>query len=151
VTITSLSRTTRPIDLFRTGDHIQVIYARSKHYGRTGSITRVCNPRLSVHFDDGQAGSYVDFRYARITPAPDTTTHNNGDGIEAVMIAVKSDTEDEEDNSLVGLMESLAIQTAVSALAEANDMADVERAIDEQATRIRAQARHILQRQSNSG
>jgi hypothetical protein len=48
-------------------------------------------------------------------------------------------------------MESLAIQTAVSALAEANDMADVERAIDEQATRTHTQARRILQRRSNSG
>lgn len=91
------------------------------------------------------------FRYARMMPTSGTITHDNDDDIDDVVTAVSEDAEDEEDNSLVSLMESLAIQTAVSALAEANDMADVERAIDEQATRIHTQARCILQCRSNGG
>jgi ribosome-associated translation inhibitor RaiA len=47
-------------------------------------------------------------------------------------------------------MESLAIQTATGALATSNDMADVERAINDQADRIRTQARSILRRRSRN-
>jgi hypothetical protein len=127
----------RPIDLFHTGNHIQVVYARSKHYGRTGVITQVCNPRLSVRFDDGQPGSYVDYRYARLMPIPETVTRNSNAANNDRVTTVFGDVGDEEeDDSLVILMESLAIQTAVSVLAGASDTADVERAIDEQATRM---------------
>jgi 1,4-dihydroxy-2-naphthoate octaprenyltransferase len=63
-------------------------------------------------------------------------------------MAVVSESAEQSDDTLVSLMESLAIQTAVSALAGANNMADVERAIDEQAERIRVQARRLLQRRN---
>ena len=145
------TRAARPIDLFQNGDHIEVTYGRSKHYGRTGIVTRVCNPRLSVRFDDGQAGCYVDFRYARVLPVPDPTTRINDDRTRDAMTTVSEDADDEEGNLLIGLMENLAIQTAVSVLAEANDMADVEKAIAEQAVHIRTQAWRILQRHNNLG
>jgi hypothetical protein len=143
------------IDHFHAGDRIKVIYRRSKHYGRTGVITKVSDPRLSVRFDDPRPGSYVDYQYARLITIPQPTTHSepatrreptiriDDHETEEWMTTVSEDAE-EEDNALVSLMESLAIQTAVGALALSNNMADIEKAIDEQADRIRAQARRLL-------
>jgi hypothetical protein len=147
----------RPSDLFSMYDHIEVTYAKSKHYRRTGVITRISNPRLTVRFDDGHPGNYVDYRYARVIPdAPRRTnlTNTSPRNINItdvdLMATVSEDRGDEETNSVTALMENLAIQTAVTTLAGSNNMADVERAINEQATRIRIQARRILQRRSNN-
>jgi hypothetical protein len=140
----------RPHDLFHIDDHIQVIYTKSKHYQRTGIVTRVCNPRLSVRFDDGRPGNYVDYRYARLIPETNTTPrHSDLTGGDWVT-AVSDDRGDDETDSIVALMEDLAIQTAVTTLAVSNNMTDVERAINEQAARIRIQARRILQRRNNN-
>jgi hypothetical protein len=125
-------RDSSPIDIFRVGDHIKVIYPKSKHYGRTGVVTRVSDPRLSVRFDDPRPGSYVDYKYARLMTTTQPARHGDDGTIEDWMTAVSEDVV-VEDNTLVSLMENLALQTAVSALAESNNMADVERAIDEQA------------------
>ncbi len=110
-----------------------MIYAKLKHYRRTGIVTRVCNPRLSIRFDDGRPGNYVDYRYARLVPETvpetDTTIRYNHHSSEAWMTAVSDDREDEETDSIVALMENLAIQTAGTTLAGSNNMAYVERAI----------------------
>jgi hypothetical protein len=144
------------IDHFHAGDRIEVIYRRSKHYGRTGVITKVSDPCLSVGSDDPRPGSYVDYQYARLITKPQPTTNSkpamrreptiriDDHEAEEWMTTVSEDAE-EEDNALVSLMESLAIQTAVGALALSNNMADIEKAIDEQADRIHAQARRLLQ------
>lgn len=139
--------TSNPMDLFHVGDRILVFYTKSKHCGRTGIVTKVCNPRLSVRFDDNRPGSYVDYKYARIVPSTQNTRRVNNIVPDDSMTVV-SESAEQSDDTLVSLMESLAIQTAVSALAGANNMADVERAIDEQAERIRAQARRLLQRRT---
>jgi hypothetical protein len=150
------------IDHFHAGDHIKVIYRRSKHYGRTGVITRVSDPCLSVRFDDPRPGSYVNYQYARLItisqpitrsePATrrEPTIHSEDPEAEEWMTTVSEDAE-EEDNVLVSLMESLAIQTAVGALALSNNMADIDKTIDEQANRIRTQARRLLQRRNANG
>jgi hypothetical protein len=65
----------KPSDLFNMCDHIEVTYARSKHYWRTGAVTRISNPRLTVQFDDGHPGNYVDHRHARVIP--DTPRRSN--------------------------------------------------------------------------
>jgi hypothetical protein len=141
--------TESPNDLFSVGDHILVFYTKSKHCGRTGIITRVCNPRLSVRFDDERPGSYVDYKYARLLTSNQATRRTDNVIPGKSMTVVPPDIE-QEDDALVSLMESLAIQTATTALAEANDMADVERAIEQQAERIRVQARRLLHRRSTS-
>jgi hypothetical protein len=136
-----------PIDLFRVGDHIEVVYENSKHFGRTGIITKVCDPRLSIRFDDPRPGSYVHYHYARLRIGRGTTRHDNDISFENHVTVVPEDVV-RGDNTLVSLMENLVIQTAVSALSEANDMADVEKAIDEQADCIRIQARRLLRRRN---
>jgi hypothetical protein len=141
--------TDNPSDLFHIGDHILVFYTKSKHCGRTGIVTKVSNPRLSVKFDDERPGSYVDYKFARLMTSTQTMRHTDNVVNDESMTVVSGGAE-ERDDALVSLMESLAIQTAVSALAGANDMADVEKAIEEQAERIRTQARRLLQRRSTS-
>jgi hypothetical protein len=141
--------TDNPSDLFHIGDHILVFYTKSKHCGRTGIVTKVSNPRLSVKFDDERPGSYVDYKFARLMTSTQTMRRTDNVVNDESMTVVSGGAE-EGDDALVSLMESLAIQTAVSALAGANDMADVEKAIEEQAERIRTQARRLLQRRSTS-
>jgi hypothetical protein len=67
-----------------------------------------------------------------------------------LMAAVSEDRGEEETDSITALMENLAIQTTVTTLTRSYNMADIERAINEQATRIRIQARCILQRRRNN-
>ena len=96
-----------------------------------------------INFDDGHAGSYVDYNYAQIIPPTQPTAHAvDIDTDDWVTAAPDNNTRDED--LLVTLMDRLAIQTAVGALAEANNMVDAERVIEEQAEWIRTQARHIL-------
>jgi hypothetical protein len=64
---------------FHVGDHIKVIYRGSKHYGRTGTVSQVGNPRLTINFDDGRPGIFVDIKYARLT----STRQDNADVSEA--------------------------------------------------------------------
>jgi ribosome-associated translation inhibitor RaiA len=138
-----------PSDLFHIGDHILVFYTKSKHCGRTGIVTKVSNPCLSVKFDDERPGSYVDYKFARLMTSTQTMRRTDNVVNDESMTVVSGGAE-EGDDALVSLMESLTIQTAVSALAGANDMTDVEKAIEEQAERIRTQARRLLQRRSTS-
>ncbi len=138
-----------PSDLFHVGDHILVFYTKSKHCGRTGIVTKVSNPRLSVKFNDERPGSYIDYKFARLMTSTQTMRRTDNVVDDESMTVVSGGAE-EGDDALVSLMESLAIQTAVSALAGANDMADVEKAIEEQAERIRTQAQRLLQRRSTS-
>jgi hypothetical protein len=74
-------------------------------------------------------------------PIPETVTRNSDAATDDWVTTISGDVGDEEEgHSLVVLMESLAIQTAVSV---------VEKAIDEQATRIRNQARRLFRRRNN--
>jgi hypothetical protein len=142
----------RPEGVFHLWDHIKVVYRRSKHYGRTATIIKVGNPRLTVRFDDGLPGSFVDIKYARLIPEHeeqgdttilDNTRHN-------LVPAVSVDNGDDDEDVLVKMFHRLAVETAVTALADANNMADVERAINAQAVRIRAHALKILQRRRDN-
>jgi hypothetical protein len=154
--MTNPSAQSRARDLFHIGDHIEVIYANSKHHGRTGIITLVNNPRLSVSFDDRRPGSYVlDHKYVRlISPRTSVTTsycrQSRRVDEDFVTVIPRDTREEHEDTTLIELMENLAIQTATGALATSNDMADVERAINDQADRIRTQAQSILRRRSRN-
>jgi hypothetical protein len=133
--------------VFRLNDHIKVIYRRSKHYGRTGIITKLRNPRLTIRFDDGLPGSFVDVKYARLIPEheeqEDTSATNNMH--HNLVPTVSVDNGNDNEDVLVTMFHRLAVQTAVTALADANDMSDVEYAINAQAVRIRAHALKILQ------
>jgi hypothetical protein len=147
----------RARDLFHIGDHIEVTYPNSKHHGRTGIITLVNDPRLSVSFDDRRPGSYVDYKYVRLlSPRTPVTTDyprlSRTPRVDEDFVTVipHDNREENEDATIVLLMENLAIQTATGALATSNDMADVERAINDQANRIRTQARSILRRRSRN-
>jgi hypothetical protein len=44
---------------WRIGQLIQVTCLNSRHFGRCGVITQVCNVRLRVAFEDGEPGSFV--------------------------------------------------------------------------------------------
>jgi hypothetical protein len=148
--MTNPSSQSRARDLFQIGDHIEVIYANSKHHGRTGIITLVNDPRLSVSFDDRRPGSYVDYKYARLLSprTPVTTSYcqqsraTRVEDEDFATVIPRDTREEQEDATIVALMESLAIQTATGALATSNDMADVERAINDQADRIRRRSRN---------
>jgi hypothetical protein len=45
---------------WRRGQLIQVTCRNSRHFGRCGVITQVCNVRLRVAFEGGEPGSFVD-------------------------------------------------------------------------------------------
>ncbi len=60
------------------------------------------------------------------------------------------DNGDDDEGVRVTMLYRLAVQKAVTALADANDMADVERAINSQAVRIRAHALKILRRRQDN-
>jgi hypothetical protein len=105
-----------------------------------------------VRFDDGLPGSFVDIKYARLIPEhkeqgdtsiPDNTRHN-------LVPTVSVDNGDDNEDVLVKMFHRLAVETAVTALADANNMADVERAINAQAVRIQAHALKILQRRRDN-
>jgi hypothetical protein len=138
--------------VFRVGDHIEVVYPKSKHFGKTGVVIKVGDPRLSVRFDNGLPGTFVDVAYARLIAerGGHNETHqvNNIHPMETP--AVSGDEEDDDDYVLVEMFDRLAVQTAITALADANNMADVERAINEQASRIREHAAKILRQRRNN-
>ena len=147
VTITP-SANPRPSDTFSIGDRLKVVYRKSKHYGRIARVTQVNNPRLSVDFEDGGAGAFVDFRYARRIPdlIPTTMPPN----IHQQRTQPIHDNDEEDGDVLAEAFNRLAIDTAIAILVDTSNMAGVERAIEEQVIRIRYYAQSILRRRRNN-
>jgi hypothetical protein len=121
------------------------VYRRSKHYGRTSRVTQVGNPRLTVHFDDGLPGKFVDIKYARLLPEQQETDTDD-DAHHNRIPAVSGDDEEEDEDVLVEMFHRLVVQTTVTTLADTNSMADVESAINDHVIHIRQHALKIPQR-----
>jgi hypothetical protein len=64
-----------PREIFREGDRIQVHGTQTKHHGRIARIGSIGNRRLSVVFEDGLAGKYVDYTDVVLIPERGQTRH----------------------------------------------------------------------------
>jgi hypothetical protein len=123
-----------------------VIYRGSKHYGRTGIVSQVGNPRLTINFDDGRPGTFVDIKYARLLTTEQGNTDVSESSQDDWISQVSNDDDDSEDELNAMFHRRLALETATTALSGANNIADVERVIADQASRIRQHATRVLQR-----
>jgi hypothetical protein len=58
----------RPNNIFRVNDRIQVHGTHTKHHGRIARIDSIGNRRLSVTFEDGLSGKFVEYIDAVLIP-----------------------------------------------------------------------------------
>jgi hypothetical protein len=63
-------RSMRPNEIFKAGDRILVHGNQSPHQGRIAVIRAVGTQRLTVRFEDGLAGTFIDYRAAMLIPPP---------------------------------------------------------------------------------
>ena len=61
---------------FSIGDRIQVKNKRSTHYGRCGVVERVGKKRLTLTFEDFEAGIYVHWKDAEVVPTVPSREHH---------------------------------------------------------------------------
>jgi hypothetical protein len=127
-----------------------VIYRGSKHYGRTGIVSQVGNPRLTINFDDGRPGTFVDIKYARLLTTEQGNTDVSESSQDDWISQVSNNDDDSEDELNAMFHRRLALETATTAISGANNIADVERVIADQASRILQHATRILQRRRNN-
>jgi hypothetical protein len=57
-----------PTDIFRVGDRIRVHGTQTRHHGRIARIDSIGNRRLSVTFEDGLSGKFVEYVDAVLIP-----------------------------------------------------------------------------------
>jgi hypothetical protein len=57
-----------PKDIFRVNDHIQVHGTQTRHHGRIAHINSIRNRCLSVTFEDGLLGKFVEYIDAVLIP-----------------------------------------------------------------------------------
>jgi hypothetical protein len=63
-----------PRDIFRVDDRFQVHGTQTKHHGRIGRIDSIGDRRLSVTFDDGLSGQFVEYTDAVLIPKSGAAT-----------------------------------------------------------------------------
>jgi hypothetical protein len=59
---------THPRDIFWAGDRIQVHGTQTRHHGRVARVNSVGDRRLSVTFEDGLSGKFVEYTDAILIP-----------------------------------------------------------------------------------
>jgi hypothetical protein len=111
---------------WRIGQLIQFTCLNSRHFGRCGVITQVCNVRLRVAFEDGEPGSFVAKSRASLVaelPRAARTPRRPWE--------VESDEDEDGATDLSQLLEHLAFTAAALILSHGDDAARIRRTLNE--------------------
>jgi hypothetical protein len=127
------------------GQRIKVTCERSKHHGRYAMVTRVNHKKLSVVFEDGQPGQFVDKEHATLAPV---RTINSGNRMGRRNN--NSQDNDNEVSEVTRILEQLAFTAATLISADYQDTERTERALDAFQSSVRNSTRMITNQRRNA-
>ena len=131
----------KPQELFAVGNRISVTSARSKHYARTAVIDKVRTRRLTVSFEDGKPGKYVDYQEViKLEP----TKHTSEQGMEEPSSNTTTQNKKTNDTTkITRLLEHMAFTSATLISLHHDDLSQMKALLDTFSYQVHNHVQHI--------